>query len=195
MLQPLTNLRALAISIWDESADSRAALDAALRALPQLTALFLQLVQPLPPALTGLVPLQHFAAWCWHSRNAAPPHVLPSGPWLAGLRKVALLGDVAIGSTEVLQAAAQLEFLALGIRGFAPLGEAARLLQFAGQHPTLQWVWLSGGWGVGNAQAAAVAAGNPRVSISFVERWADLIAAAVSDLAADFYYVRHLDIA
>ncbi len=166
MLRPLTNLRTLALSTYNASDEARAAIDAALRALPQLTTLYLRLPPPLPPAVTGLAQLQHFG---WVLFSTQQFDILPGGPWLASLRKLALVGSVPASRLEALQAATQLEHLGLDRMWPATavpsepvrllvLSGTTRLLQWASQHPTLHQLQLSGYWGLGREQLLATAA-------------------------------------
>ena len=109
VLRPLTNLESLVLFASQADIDlSRSETDAALRALPHLTSMYLQLPPPLPQAVTGLVQLQHLETNCC---GTAPPDVLPSGPWLASLRELTLRGSVAVSTIQVLQAATRLESL------------------------------------------------------------------------------------
>ena len=189
MLRPLTNLRTLAISTYDVSDEARAAIDAALRALPQLTTLYLRLSPPLPPAVTALARLRRFG---WVLFRALQFDILPAGPWLASLRRLALVGAVPVDRLQALQAATQLEHL--GLDRMLPAGapdvpsEPASLLQFASHHPTLHQLQLSGYWGLSREELQATAAGlaAPHLAVSFVECIADLLSAAVPDLDEGF---------
>ena len=189
VLRPLTNLRTLAISTYDVSDEARAAIDAALRALPQLTTLYLRLSPPLPPAVTALARLRRFG---WVLFRALQFDILPAGPWLASLRRLALVGAVPVDRLQALQAATQLEHL--GLDRMLPAGapdvpsEPASLLQFASHHPTLHQLQLSGYWGLSREELQATAAGlaAPHLAVSFVECIADLLSAAVPDLDEGF---------
>lgn len=175
-LRPLINLQALAVSTWGDSAG----LDAALQALPQLTALFLDVRPSLPPAVAGLAQLQRFV---WDS-GEPPASALPGGPWLSSLRKVALLCPMILSRIHVLQTATQLEHLGLASLYDAMQGDTYGLLLFAREHPTLQQLHLCAGLGVSSREVAAYVAGHtPRLSVSFVERRADLVRTVVPDLA------------
>lgn len=186
VLRPLTSLRALGLSTYDESAAGRAEVDETMCALPQLTALYLQLTAPLPPAVAGLAQLQRFA-WSfsrtWSFSSTAPLAALPAGPWLASLRRLALLGMVTVGALDVLQAATQLEHLGLSRVSYADQGDAARLARCAQSHPTLQRVQLR----AGSLGRRALRRGAPRVSVSVLPIDDDLVHAVVPELVEGFF--------
>lgn len=109
----LTALRNLRLHDCGGSVPDAAALQAALEQVPQLTGLAVGHAHTLPAfpaALEGLHQLQQLE---WE--GAAPKDaLLPAGPWLRRLTRVALPADAAAASLAVLSAAWRLEALSLG---------------------------------------------------------------------------------
>ncbi|PRW58888.1 adenylate cyclase regulatory [Chlorella sorokiniana] len=133
----LNNLQSLSIRYLWPNVDSRLApeANAALQALPQLTALHMQYTHVLPPAVAGLAQLQRLA---WDPVYLLAEEALPAGPWLASLRKAVLPGAGVLASMSVLQAAGQLEHLGVVRVDPQMQDEVLPLVHFASRHLPLR---------------------------------------------------------
>ncbi|KAI7845055.1 hypothetical protein COHA_001420 [Chlorella ohadii] len=130
-------------------------LEQALPQLQQLTAVYL-ISQGLPDTPAALSSLRHLHTVCW-SGYETEPRPLPGGPWLAGLRRLALschfLSDAA--SLKTLDAARHLQRLGLthtlqgtgkiirSVKGrpgriLYKVEEVKRVLEWAQRHASLQ---------------------------------------------------------
>lgn len=179
VLHPLINLRALHLRD-DYGLGDTAHVDAALQALPQLTALQLSSMPRMPQAVSGLAQLQRCV---WDSDWRRPSGQLPGGPWLSSLRKLMLRSRVVADNLGMRQAT-QLEHLAL----HAHEGEAApaaEVLNFVCQHASLLCLQLCRAVGISEADAAVAMQGHARLRVLQIERLNELLHAVVPEFYTD----------
>lgn len=114
----------------DVGRETAVQLAAALPCLQQLTGLQLHTVLPaFPAAVTSLGRLQRCG---FTGVNPLATAALPPGPWLASLRSLAMPGDAALPSLEVLAQAPQLAKLVLGgLHSMEPASLAALVRRLA----------------------------------------------------------------
>lgn len=170
-LRRLTNLDALHIidsPCGTGPAIKTSMLQCELQPLTQLTQLALELVPAVPSAVAGMARLERFGC----NPPAKARIVLPVGSqWLGGLRDLALPAATLADLLQVLSGATRLESLVCGGLFAEHVTTQARVLNWAGAHPSLRRLTLDR---LGDhfceescKLVSAVLACSPALSISF----------------------------